>query len=91
MGMKRSTVVVQWAEGLHARPASRLVRLAQTFKSSVTLTCAGKVANLRSILSLLLLCAAVGTTVDVVASGEDEESAINAVEELFAADEVSPE
>ena len=82
--MKRSSVVVPWNEGLHFRPASRLVQIAQTFRSSVFLKCGQKVADLRSILSLIALCATMGTALDVEAAGEDEDDAIQAVQQVFS-------
>lgn len=81
--VKRSLVVVAWREGLHLRPASGLVRLAHTFRSSIWLRCGEKTANLRSILSVMALCAAMGTPLDVEASGDDEQEAVAAVEQAF--------
>jgi phosphotransferase system HPr (HPr) family protein len=81
--MKLSTVTVPWNEGLHARPAARLVLLARTFKARIDLKCGGKIANARNILSLLLLCAAVGTAINLEISGEDEEQAMEAFEGAF--------
>ena len=81
--MKRSQLIVPWKEGLHLRPAARLVRLAQKFHSSICLRANGKMADARSIISVLLLCAVLGTVIDVEASGEDEELALQAVENAF--------
>ena len=81
--MKRSQLTVPWKEGLHLRPAVRLVRLAQRFRSSIRLTANGKMADARSIISIMLLCAALGTVIDVEASGDDEDVALQAVENVF--------
>jgi phosphotransferase system HPr (HPr) family protein len=81
--MKRSQLTVQWRDGLHIRPAARLVRLAQNFRSSIVLRANGRIADARSILSVMLLCAALGTVIDVEASGADEELALRAVENAF--------
>jgi len=81
--MKRSKVVVPWAEGLHIRPATAVVRLAQSLRSIVILKCNGKIADARSILSILLLCASMGTAIELEVRGEDEERAIAAVESVF--------
>jgi len=40
-------------------------------------------ADARSILSVILLCAALGTVIEVEAQGEDEDLAIQAVESAF--------
>jgi phosphocarrier protein len=81
--MKQSQLTVQWRDGLHIRPAARLVRLAQNFRSSIVLRANGRIADARSILSVMLLCAALGTVIDVEASGADEEQALRAVENAF--------
>lgn len=72
--------------GLHARAAAQLVRLAATFSSKITLyrNDNGRLANAKSILSLLALAASIGTLVRVEVEGQDEETAIDAVATLFA-------
>jgi phosphotransferase system HPr (HPr) family protein len=82
--MKRLRVVVPWHEGLHFRPAARLVQAAQKFRSSVSLKSGRRVADLRSILSMIALCATMGTALDVEAAGEDEEDAIQAIQQVFS-------
>ena len=66
------------------RAAARLVRLGQQFRSTIFFRMGARTANLRSILSLLSLCAVMGTTLDVEASGDDEEEAVRAVAQAFA-------
>lgn len=85
--MKRSQVSVPWKDGLHLRPATRLVRIAQTFRSTIFLSSGGKLANARSIMSVLLLAASMGAAIDVEATGEDEASAAQAIEQIFSADD----
>ncbi len=60
------------------------MQLAQKHRSSLHLTCGRKVANLRSILGILALCATMGTPLDVEAIGEDEQDAIQAVQQVFS-------
>lgn len=81
--MKSSEVKVPWAEGLHARAASRVVLLAKEFRANVQLRCGEKVASARSIIGIMLLCAAMGASVQVEADGPDEDQAVQAVAELF--------
>jgi len=85
--MKRSQVFVPWKEGLHLRPATKLVRIAQTFRSTILLNCGGKLANARSIVSVLLLAASMGAAIDVEATGEDEANAAQAIEQIFSGGE----
>lgn len=83
--MKQSKVIVGWKEGLHARPSAKLARVAQKFASTIKLECNGQVANARSFLNILLLCATMGATVLIEAQGEDEERAVEALEQVFSA------
>ena len=85
--MRHSQVVVPWNAGLHLRPAARLVRLAQTFRSTILLKCGGKLADARSIASLLLLTASMNAIIDIEATGEDEAHAAQAIEQIFASDD----
>jgi len=70
--------------GLHARAAARLVRRAGQFTSSIELVRddTGETADGKSILSVLLLAASLGTRLIIKADGNDEERALNALVEL---------
>ena len=81
--MKRAELVVPWKNGLHLRPASMLVKVASKFSSTIKLECKGKVATGRSIVSLLLLCATMGSTLQIETQGEDEDRALQAVQQVF--------
>jgi phosphotransferase system HPr (HPr) family protein len=85
--MTRTQVLVRWTAGLHLRPAARLVRLAQTFRSTILLKCGDKLADARSIASLMLLAASMNATVDIEASGDDEAHAAQAIEQIFSSDD----
>ncbi len=82
--MRRLRLVVPWPNGLHMRPAMRLVQLAQKFRSQISLRNGSHVADARSILSILLLCAALNSPLDVVVTGADEDQAAVALQELFS-------
>lgn len=81
--MQRARVTVRWNPGLHLRPASGLVRLAQRFSSEIRLRMGNTFADARSILGVVLLGASMGVPIDVEASGEDERDAIGAVQDYF--------
>ncbi|HLM23920.1 MAG TPA: phosphoenolpyruvate--protein phosphotransferase, partial [Pyrinomonadaceae bacterium] len=74
--------------GLHARAAANLVRVASKFKSSLTLQRldGNAEADAKSILSILTLAASRGTDLRIVASGVDEQEALDAVVGLFSRD-----
>lgn len=75
------SIVIEHAQGVHARPASIFVREAAKFKSEISLTANGTTVNGKSIMGLLMLALAQGVEVTVGASGPDAE---NAVERLAA-------
>jgi phosphotransferase system HPr (HPr) family protein len=60
------------------------VRVARDFHSTVSLKCGDRIADLRSILSILTLCATLGTPLELEAVGEDEDRAAEAVERVFS-------
>ena len=70
--------------GLHARAAAKLVQTAGRFDSRVSLVMNGDEVDAKSILGILLLAAAQGTSVTVRCEGEDEDEALEAVTRLIA-------
>jgi len=80
--MISKTLTVRNKLGLHARAAGALVRLAGTFDSEITLEKGDMRANAKSIMGLLMLAAAQGSSIVVSAKGEDEKEAFAAVEDL---------
>lgn len=71
--------------GLHARAAAQLVRLAGGFKSRILLkrTDSAMTADAKSILNILTLAASRGVELDVEIEGDDEQAAMDAVEDIF--------
>jgi len=70
--------------GLHARAAALLVQTASDYSSDVTIEKDGVEVNGKSIMGLMMLAAAKGTSVTVRASGADEGDALDGVEKLIA-------
>ena len=77
--MKRCAVAITNALGLHARAAARFVHAASRFGSRIRVACGGREMDGKSIMGLLLLAAAQGTTITIIADGEDEGAAIAAL------------
>lgn len=70
--------------GLHARAASKFVNLARTFQSDVRLAKAGAPeADGKSIMSVMLLAAPVGSEISLAVSGPDEDEAFDALKGLI--------
>ncbi|TWU34555.1 Phosphocarrier protein HPr [Novipirellula aureliae] len=80
-----TVVVVRNPQGLHARPADMLVRLANQFDSTIKIGKGSEHVDCKSILSLLTLGAAAGTELSISAFGSDADAAIQAIVELFEA------
>jgi len=69
--------------GLHARPSAKLTQLASKYKSDVFMARNGRRINAKSIMGVMMLAAAKGSTVTLETSGEDEQEAIDALAELI--------
>ena len=68
--------------GLHARAAAQLVQIAAQFDADITVVKDGQAVNGKSILGLMMLAAAQGTTVDMSVSGPQAAEALVAIERL---------
>lgn len=80
--MQEVTLVVRHKVGLHARPAAMFVQTAKKFKSAVLVGKDEMEVDAKSILSILTLGVNQGTVIKVKATGEDEEQAVKALQEL---------
>ncbi len=80
--MITETVTIVNHLGLHARAAARFVQLAGRFRSKVRVTRDGRQVDGKSIMGILLLAAARGTTITISAEGTDEAAAVQALVEL---------
>ena len=70
--------------GLHARPAALIVQTANKFPCDVTLVKDGQGVNGKSIMGVLMLAAAMGTTLTVRTEGEQAQPCADAIADLFA-------
>ena len=75
-------VVVQNQLGLHARPASMFVKTATKFASEIMVEKEGESVNGKSIMGLMMLGAAPGTTIELVVEGRQAKAAVQAVARL---------
>ena len=82
--MAELTLKIKNKVGLHARPAALFVQTASKFKSTITVKNGDVSANAKSILHILTLGAGNGSTIRVIAEGEDATQALKALEELNA-------
>jgi len=68
--------------GLHARAAAQLVQTASQFDADVTISKDGQAVSGKSILGLMMLAAAQGSSIEVSVSGPQATEALAAVEQL---------
>jgi phosphocarrier protein len=76
-------VKVQNSLGLHARPASQLVKLALSFDAEITFEKDGEMVDAKSLMGLLMLSASCGTTLKISARGNDGSSALESIVDLI--------
>jgi len=73
---------------LHARAAAKFVNLAKTFSSDITLggqpASAAQRVDGKSIMGVMLLAAAQGTELDLIAEGADADDALAALSALIS-------
>ncbi len=74
--MTASSVRIRNPLGLHARAAARFVHTASAFASRVVVAKGAMEIDGKSIMGLLLLTAAQGTTITIRADGVDEQDAV---------------
>ena len=75
-------VTVENQVGLHARPATFFIQKANEFKSSIWVEKEDRRVNAKSLLGVLSLGIVGGTRIRVIADGQDEEAAVEALVKL---------
>lgn len=81
--MQKKELTITNKYGLHSRPASELVKIASQFDADIKLHYNGQDANAKSILGIMVLAIEPGAGIEVSANGEDEDEALEAIEELI--------
>jgi phosphocarrier protein len=82
--MTSQNVTVVNRLGMHARAAAKFVHLATRFQAQIRVARDARQMDGKSIMGILLLAAAYGSTITITADGADEESAIQALTALVA-------
>lgn len=72
-------VTVKNPTGLHLRPAGILCKEAMKYKSLITFTFKGGIANAKSVLSVLGACVKSGDEIELICEGIDEQEALAAL------------
>ncbi|HEU4719721.1 MAG TPA: HPr family phosphocarrier protein [Gemmatimonadaceae bacterium] len=82
--MVERTVQILNKNGLHARPAAEIVKLAAKYKSEITISRDGTEVNGKSIMGVMMLAAECGASIVLRANGDDAEQALDAIATLIA-------
>jgi len=81
--MMKKEVLIENRLGLHARAAAQIVKTSSAYVSKITIAKDGLEVDGKSIMGIMMLAAAKGSTVLLHAQGEDEDRAIEGMEKLF--------
>ena len=81
--MIKRKVTVKNASGIHARPASMIVKEASRYESDFYVHLYGYRINGKSILGLLTLAAEMGSEIELEMNGPDEQEAMDSMVSLF--------
>ena len=69
--------------GLHARASAKLTQLASQFPCEVWLSRNAKRINAKSIMGVMMLAAAKGSTINIETNGDREQEAMTAIQALI--------
>ena len=81
--MQRLQVEIVNRLGLHARASAKLTQLAGGFQCDVWMTRDGRRVNAKSIMGVMMLAAAKGSSVELETDGPDEQAAMDALVALI--------
>lgn len=79
----RRIVTIRNKLGLHARAATKLAKLTHQFEASIHVRQGDKKVDAGSVMGLMLLASQQGREIEIIASGDEAEAAMNAIEQLI--------
>jgi phosphocarrier protein len=81
--MKKKELLIENKLGLHARAAAQIVKSASAYSSKILLVKDNLEVDGKSIMGIMMLAAAKGSTVQIQVHGDDEDLAMTSLERLF--------
>ncbi|WP_343192651.1 HPr family phosphocarrier protein [Buchnera aphidicola (Taiwanaphis decaspermi)] len=82
--MFKKKIEITTKNGLHTRPAAKLVKEAKKFLSEITISSDGKIVNAKSLFKLQTLELTQGKIITLSAHGEDEKQAIKHLAKIIS-------
>jgi phosphocarrier protein len=82
--MPERAVQVVNSNGIHARPAAEIVKVAGRFRANITIARDDLEVNAKSIMGVMMLAAECGSTVKLRADGDDADGALEAIALLIS-------
>lgn len=80
--MVKKTVKIENKLGLHARPATLIVKTASKYKSNVNIKKDDIIVNGKSIMGVMMLAAEQGSEIKIICEGDDEKEALDAISKV---------
>ncbi len=81
--MKKQTIIITDENGLHARPASQISRIASDQSGKISLLYQDKEINLKSILAVMSLAIPQDAEVTIAVEGDEEEATLDKIIKAF--------
>ncbi|RKX71091.1 HPr family phosphocarrier protein [candidate division TA06 bacterium] len=81
--MVKKTVKIENKLGLHARPATLIVKTASKYKSEISIKKDDIIVNGKSIMGVMMLAAENGSEIEIICEGNDEKEAIDAISKII--------
>lgn len=86
--MVKESLKLELKNGLEARPAALFVQIASKFESHISVIVNEKQVNAKSIMGMMSLGVIKGQVMEVIAEGQDEKEAVDALIQFLKAQEV---
>ncbi len=87
--MVKESLKLELKNGLEARPAALFVQIASKFESHISVIVNEKQVNAKSIMGMMSLGTIKGQVIEIVADGQDENEAVEALIKFLKTQEVS--
>ena len=84
----KKKVTIKNPSGLHARPASLFVQIANKYESDISVSKGKQKVNGKSIMGIMMLAAEMGSKILIVADGPDAENAAKELESILLSEKI---